>query len=55
LDKVGITRADRKCGEYGNQYVKVAMSNASTLAKVGITRNESSHLQKIAAIPECTM
>jgi hypothetical protein len=35
-----------------NQYHKVAKSNDVTLANLGVTRNESSRLQKIANIPE---
>lgn len=56
-------RADRKCGEWlkenvkqggehGNQYKKVAKSQDVTLANIGVSKNESSRLQKIAAIPD---
>jgi hypothetical protein len=39
-------------GEHGNQYKKEPKSNVLTLANLGVTRNESSRLQKIASIPE---
>jgi hypothetical protein len=50
-------RADRKCGEWLQANIKqgqrVDLSNSSTSLKdLGVTRDESSRLQKIAAIPE---
>ena len=56
-------RHDRKCGEWlkenvkhggdrGNQYKKLARSQDVTLADIGVTKNESSRLQKIADIPD---
>ena len=56
-------RHDRKCGEWlkenvkqggehGNQYKKVAKSQDVTLANIGVSKMESSRLQKIAAIPD---
>lgn len=39
-------------GNNGNQYTQVAKSNDTTLATFGITKDQSSTFQKIAALPE---
>jgi len=49
--------ADRKCGEWLRENVKAGnpqLSSGSTigLKDLGVTRDESSRLQKIAEIPE---
>lgn len=56
-------RADRKCGEWlaenvrkgneqGSNQRDIVKSKDVTLQNIGVTKNESSRLQKIAAIPE---
>lgn len=52
-------RADRKCGEWMSDNINKGGDNRwhpksqdVTLDKLGVTKNESSRLQKIAAIPE---
>jgi len=54
-----LQSADRKCGEWLQDNIKVGgdkrwhpKSNVSTLVNLGVTRDESSRLQKIASIPE---
>jgi Holliday junction resolvasome RuvABC DNA-binding subunit len=55
-----LQTADRKCGEWLQDNIKVggdrksekSKSNVSTLINLGVTRDESSRLQKIASIPE---